>query len=79
MMKINIFEAARRISRLVAAFWIIGWIIAALNRDMQGNPIFFASVAFGGLLFILVITSITGWIVRRFMGIPEKEDRRKLS
>ena len=78
-MKINIFEAARRISRLVAAIWIIGWIIAALNSNMQGNPIFFASVAFGGLLFILVITSIIGWIVRRFMGIPGKEDRRQLS
>jgi len=78
-MKINIFEAARRISRLVAAIWIIGWIIAALNSNMQGNPIIFAGVAFGGLLFILVITSIIGWIVRRFMGIPGKEDRRQLS
>ena len=53
-MKINIFEAARRISRIVAAVWIIGWIIKALNSNMQGNPIFFASVAFGGLVFILV-------------------------
>ena len=78
-MKVNIFEAARRISRLVAAIWIIGWIIAALNSDMQGNPIIFASVAFGGLLFILVITLVIGWIVRRFMGIPGKEDRRQLS
>jgi hypothetical protein len=76
MMKINIFEAARRISRLVAAIWIIVWIIVALNSNMQGNPIFFASVAFGGLFFILVITSIIGWIVRRFMGIPGKEDKR---
>jgi hypothetical protein len=75
-MKVNIFEAARRISRLVAAIWIIVWIIVALNSNMQGNPIFFASVAFGGLFFILVITSIIGWIVRRFMGIPGKEDRR---
>ena len=76
MMKINIFEAARRISKLVAAIWIIGWIIASLNSNMQGNPIYFASVVFGGLLFILVITSITGWIVRRFLGIPGKEDRK---
>ena len=75
-MKVNIFEAARRISRLVAAIWIIVWIIVALNSNMQGNPIFFASVVFGGLFFILVITSIIGWIVRRFMGIPGKEDRR---
>ena len=73
MMKINIFEAARRISKLAAAIWIISWIIAALNSNMQGNPIYFAGVAFCGLLFILVITSITGWIVRRFMGIPGKD------
>jgi len=78
-MKVNIFEAARRISRLVAAIWIIGWIIVALNSNMQGDHIIFASVVFGGLLFILVITSIIGWIVRRFMGIPGKEDRRQLS
>ena len=74
-MRINIFEAARRISRLVAAVWIIGWIIVVLNSDMQGNPIHFAGVAFGGLFFILVVTSITGWIVRKFMGIPGKQDR----
>ena len=74
-MRINIFEAARRISRLVAAIWIIGWIVVVLNSDMQGNPIYFAGVAFGGLFFILVITSITGWIVRRFMGIPGRQDR----
>jgi uncharacterized membrane protein AbrB (regulator of aidB expression) len=79
MIKINIFEASRRISRLVATIWIIGWIVAALNSNMQGDPIYFASMVFGGLLFILVITSITGWIVRRFMGIPGKEDRRKSS
>jgi flagellar biogenesis protein FliO len=43
---------------------------------MQGNPIFFASVAFGGLVSILVITSIIGWIVRRFMGIPGGQDKK---
>ena len=79
MMKINIFAAARRISKLVTAIWIIGWIIVALNNNVQGNPIYFAGVAFGGLLFILVTTSIIGWIVRRFMGIPGKDDRKKLN
>ena len=75
-MKINIFEAARRISRVVVAVWIIGWIIKALNSNMQGNPIYFAGVVFGGLFFILVITSIIGWIVRRFMGIPGGQDKK---
>jgi len=75
-MVVNIFEASRRISRLVVAIWIIGWIIKALNNNMQGNPFIFTGVVFGGLLFILVITSIVGWIVRRFMGIPSGQDRR---
>lgn len=75
-MVVNIFEAARRISRLVAAIWIIGWIIKVLNNNMQGSPVILASVVFGGLLFFLVITSIIGWIVRKFMGIPRGQDRK---
>ena len=79
MTKINIFEAARRISKIAAAIWIIFWIVKGLDSDMQGNPIYFASVTFGGLLFILVITSIIGWIVRKFMGIPGKKDKREIN
>jgi hypothetical protein len=79
MTKINIFEAARRISRIAAAIWIIFWIVKGLDSDMQGNPIYFASVSFGGLLFILVITWIIGWIVRKFMGIPGKKDKREIN
>ena len=79
MIKINIFEAARRISKIVAATWIIFWIVRGLDSDMQGNPIYFASVTFGGLLFILIITSVIGWIVRKFMGIPSKKDRREMN
>ena len=79
MIKINIFEAARRISKIVAATWIIFWIVRGLDSDMQGNPIYFASVTFGGLLFILIITSVIGWIVRKFMGIPWKKDRREIN
>ena len=79
MTKINIFEAARRISRIAAAIWIIFWIVKGLDSDMQGNPIYFASVSFGGLFFILVITWIIGWIVRKFMGIPGKKDKREIN
>ena len=79
MTKINIFEAARRISRIAAAIWIIFWIVKGLDSDMQGNPIYFASVSFGGLFFILVITWIIGWIVRKFMGIPRKKDKREIN
>ena len=79
MTKINIFEAARRISRIAAAIWIIFWIVKGLDSDMQGNPIYFASVSFGGLFFILVITWIIGWIVRKFMGIPGKKDKKEIN
>ena len=79
MIKINIFEAARRISKIVATIWIIFWIARWLDSDMQGNPIYFASVTFGGLFFILIITSVIGWIVRKFMGISSKKDRREMN
>ena len=79
MIKINIFEAARRISKIAAAIWIIFWIVKGLDSNMQGNPIYFASVSFGGLFFILVITSVIGWIVRKFMGISSKKDRREMN
>ena len=76
-MAINMFEGARRFSKLVATIWIIGWIIKSLNEGMQGDPIAFASVAFGGLLFILVFTWVIGWIVRGFMGIPRRQDKKE--
>ena len=76
-MAINIFEVARRVSRLVAAIWIIGWIIKSLNEGMQSDPIAFASVAFGGLLFILAFTWIIGWVVRFFKGIPKGQDQKQ--
>jgi membrane protein CcdC involved in cytochrome C biogenesis len=76
-MVINIFEVARRFSKLVATIWIIGWIIKALNEGMQGDPIAFASVAFGGLLFILAFTWIIGWVVRVFKGIPKGQDQKQ--
>jgi hypothetical protein len=61
-MAINIFEVARRFSRLVAAIWIIGWIIKALNEGMQGDLIAFASVAFGGLIHFGVY--VDNWLGR---------------
>ncbi len=76
-MVINIFEVARRFSKLVATIWIIGWIIKALNEGMQGDPIAFASEAFGGLLFILAFTWIIGWVVRVFKGIPKGQDQKQ--
>ena len=76
---INVFEGARRITKFIAVIWIIGWIIKAMNEGMEGNPIAFASVAFGGLLFILAFTWAIGWIVRGFMGIPRGQDQKNES
>ena len=76
-MVINIFAVAWRFSKLVATIWIIGWIIKSLNEGMQGDPIAFASVAFGGLLFILAFTWIIGWVVRVFKGIPKGQDQKQ--
>ena len=76
-MVINIFAVAWRFSKLVATIWIIGWIIKSLNEGMQGDPIAFASVAFGGLLFILAFTWIIGRVVRVFKGIPKGQDQKQ--
>jgi len=46
---------------------------------MEGNPIMFAGVAFGGLLFILAFTWEIGWIVRGFMGILRGQDQKNES
>lgn len=76
-MVINIFEAGRRASRLVAAIWIISWIIKAINSGFQGTPIIFAGLVFGGVLFILIFSKAIGKIVRFFMGIPKGLDQKE--
>ncbi len=76
-MVINIFEVARRFSKLVASIWIIGWIIKAMNEGMQGDPIVFASVVFGGLLYILVFTWVIGWIVLASWAFQEDRIKKK--
>ena len=76
-MVINIFEAGRRISRLAAAIWIISWIIKAIDSGFQGRPIVFASLVFGGVLFILIFSKVMGRIIRIFMGIPIGLDQKE--
>ena len=76
-MVINIFEAGRRISKLVAAIWIIIWIIKAIDSDFQGTPFVFAGLVFGGVLLILIFSNVIGRIVRFFMGIPIGLDQKE--
>jgi hypothetical protein len=76
-MVINIFEAGRRTSRLVAAIWIISWIIKAIDSGFQDTPIVFAGLVFGGVLFIFIFSKAIGRIVRFFMGISRGLDQKE--
>jgi len=84
-MTINMFEGARRISKVVIASWLITFIIfneQFLKRNsIYSSPdisdlIMTAGIAFGGVLFILVFTWAIGWIIRGFMGIPRGQDKK---
>ena len=84
-MAINIFEGARRISKVVIAFWLITFIIfnkQILKRNsIYSSPdifdlIMIAGIAFSVVLFILAFTWAIGWIVRGFMGISKGQDEK---
>jgi hypothetical protein len=75
-----IFEGSRRIAKVAAAFWAGGFVAGAflggfdLTNKSDLKEFFIAIVV--GLVFIGCFTVATGWIVRRFMGIPRGLDRR---
>ena len=82
-MAINMFEGARRFSKLVIAIWVIFFIgifiyILVDDPSLKGFYllIVFVSTLFGGPLFILAFTWAVGWIVRGFMGIPRGQDKK---
>ena len=85
-MVINAFEGARRVSKLVAAIWIIGCILTAYyafrcipetNGISCTDPNEVALWLIRGLLFLWAFTLVTGWIVRGFMSIPKGQDHRE--
>ena len=85
-MQINIFEGARRITKLIAVLWAIGWVydLATWNIGTSGSwpanwqdKVFLNSFwAFGGLIFIFLFCWCIGWIVRGFAGIPSGQDKK---
>ena len=75
-MTTNVFEGARRIAKLVAVLWILGWVVAAFNT----SQIWQDALAFiGGLAFLWAFTWAVGWIVRGFLGIPMGRDEKPTS
>ncbi len=78
-MTINVFEGARRITKLAAALWVVGWIVGAFSEAAHYSLAYYgegALYALGGLIFLWGFSWAVGWIVRGFMGIPKGHDRR---
>jgi len=83
-MAINVFEGARRASKLVIAIWLIIYIGTLLamfsDRGFSNFDIIelmvLVGILFGGVLLILAFTWAIGWIVRGFMGIPRGQDKK---
>lgn len=79
-MTINIFEGSRRITKLAAALWIVGWIVGAFTELAHYSLAYYvegALYATAGLVFLRGFSWAVGWIVRGFMGIPRGHDRRQ--
>ncbi|MCX7075444.1 MAG: hypothetical protein NTZ45_01530 [Methylococcales bacterium] len=89
-MKINVFEGARRITRLVAIVWFVGWVydltlwnppgdndlsIKIYQHHMHLEKIKDSALwSSGGVIFIYAFSWSIGWIVRGFTGIPSGKD-----
>ena len=83
-MAINVFEGARRASKLVIAIWLIIYIGTLLamfsDRGFSNFDIIelmvLVGILFGGVLLILAFTWAIGWIMRGFMGVPKGQDKK---
>lgn len=70
-MAVNIFEGARRITKLTVAAWVACWILAAFFVGIATTG---ALIAVGGVVFIFGLSWAIGWIMRGFLGIPVGQD-----
>ena len=87
-MKLNIFEGARRITKIFAVMWFIGWAydLATWNIGASGSwpanwqdKIFLNSFSMtGGLVFLFIFSWSVGWIIRGFAGIPSGQDKHNI-
>jgi hypothetical protein len=76
----NIFEGSRRVAKLSAGLWLVGFSAGAcfggFNLSIKSEIKEFLLALFGGLAFIGCFTVATGWVVRGFMGIPKGHDHK---
>ena len=73
-MAVNIFEGARRITKLTVAVWVAGWILTAFFIGFATSG---ALIAVGGVVFIFGLSWAVGWIMRGFLGIPIGQDCKR--
>jgi hypothetical protein len=79
----NIFEGARRVAMLVGALWIAFVIILIFDEPWGSNwadwlkgGIGVLVMLLGGLVSLYLLSLVTGWITRGFLGIPRGKDSR---
>jgi len=63
-MAVNIFEGARRITKLSVAVWVACWVLAAFFIGIATTG---ALIAVGGMVFIFGLSYAVGWIMRGFL------------
>ena len=76
----NIFEGSRRVAKLSAGLWLVGFVVGAFlggfDLSIKSEIKEFCLALFGGLAFIGCFTVATGWVVRGFMSIPKGRDHK---
>ena len=77
-MKVNVFEGARRITLLWQILWVIGcgFFVWDATPSKWVNIWQGIGIAIAGWIVIAIVTSVIGWIVRGFLGIPWRSDTR---
>ena len=78
-MTVNVYKGARRVTLVVQLLWVAGvatatwtfWLLPAYLTVSEG-----VRLAVGGWLVLAVIQGGLGWIVRGFLDIPWRHDRR---
>jgi hypothetical protein len=79
----NIFEGARRITKLIAVVWGVLCVVLVFKTlgDTRGQEASLALgltslILFGGWLFLWICAAAIGWVMRGFLGIPRGHDHK---
>lgn len=73
-MRINLFEAGRRLLRVCQALLIFGGVVALLAAREAGPAL--AAVAALYLVAVTAFAMIAGWVIRGLLGIQSGSDWR---